>query len=324
MSAPRVSIAAGAALGGWLKQRALAEGFDDAEVVPADTRIDDAPRLLEAVQAGRLDPFPWMATTLDQRLDLRRRLPWAVSVLVVVQSYFTGNHADYLADAALAGKARVSRYAWGSDYHGFLRRRLRRLRRALLEQAGGGRCAPFLDVDAVLERAWAKVAGLGFIGKSGLLIHRGLGTWTLLGGLATDVDLGPCARPAVPDACGTCTACLDACPTNAITAPNVVDARRCLVTWNIEEAGDARGDAAELTGHGWAAGCDVCQEVCPWNRFAKRTAEERFLPRPGHVAFGAGDAPRDVEGTPLARPGAEVLSRLAARALRARGSSEGP
>ncbi len=294
----------------------MAEGFDDAEVVPADTVLVDAPRLVEAVRSGRLEPFPWMAETLEQRTDLRRRLPWATSVLVVAQSYFTGNHDEHAGAAALAGKARVSRYAWGSDYHGFLRRRLRRLRRALLDEAGGGRCAPFLDVDAVLERAWAKAAGLGFVGKSGLLIHRGLGTWTFLGGLATDVDLGPCARPPVAEACGTCTACLDACPTGAIVAPQVVDARRCLVTWNIEEASDPRGDAPGMTGHGWAAGCDVCQEVCPWNRFAKRTTEARFLPRPGHVAFDATDAPTDVEGTPLARPGAAVLPALAARALK--------
>ncbi|MBI1946726.1 MAG: tRNA epoxyqueuosine(34) reductase QueG [Deltaproteobacteria bacterium] len=306
----------GAPLGAWLVARARAEGFDDAEVVPASTQLDDAPRLVEAVGAGRLAPFPWMAETLEQRTDLRRRLPWAVSVLVVVQSYFAGHHADLLDAAALAGKAKVSRYAWGGDYHGFLRRRLRRLRRALLDEAGGGRCAPFLDVDAVCERAWAKAAGLGFVGKSGMLIHRGLGTWTFLGGLATDVNLGPCPRLPVADACGSCTACLDACPTQAITAPHVVDARRCLVTWNIEEAEDARGDAPGMTGHGWAAGCDVCQEVCPWNRFAKRTTEARLHPRAGHVAFGVDDAPTDVEGTPLARPGVEALPRLAARALK--------
>ena len=316
MNAPGERVPPGAALGAWIKARALAEGFDDCEVVAADTPLVDAQRLVDAVQDGRLAPFPWMAETLDQRTDLRRRLPWARSVLVVVQSYFTGNHADFLEVGALAGRARVSRYAWGSDYHCFLRRRLRRLRRALLEQTGGGRCAPFLDVDAVFERAWAKTAGLGFIGKSGLLIHRGLGTWTFLGGLASEVDLGPCLRAPVTEACGTCTACLDACPTHAITGPNVVDARRCLVTWNIEEALDARGDAEGMTGHGWAAGCDVCQEVCPWNRFAKRTGEARFLPRPGHVAFGVEDAPVDVEGTPLARPGVEVLPALAARALK--------
>lgn len=316
MSAPRERVPPGAALGAWLKARALAEGFDDCEVVSAHAPLPDAERLVEAVREGRLEPFPWMADTLDQRTDLRRRLPWAHSVLVVMQSYFTGSHADHLESRALAGKAKVSRYAWGTDYHGFLRRRLRRLRRSLIEEAGGGRCAPFLDVDAVFERAWAKAAGLGFVGKSGLLIHRGLGTWTFLGGLATDVDLGPSARAPATEMCGTCTACLDACPTQAITAPGVVDARRCLVTWNIEETLDARGDAPGMTGHGWAIGCDVCQEVCPWNRFAKRTDEARFLPRPGHVAFGVDDAPTDVEGTPLARPGAEVLPALAARALK--------
>ncbi len=299
----------GAALGRWLVEQAKAEGFDDAAVVPAGAPLADVDRVREAVEAGRMGPLDWMRETLEQRVDIKKRLPWARSVLVVIVSYDPGDHP-----ASDAGKAKVSRYAWGQDYHHVLRRKLRRLRKALLAEGGGERCAPFNDVDAVLERAWAKAAGLGFIGKSAMLIHRDLGTWTFLGGLATDLDLGPATRAPVPDLCGSCTACLDACPTRAIVRPRVVDARRCLVTWNVEAPDDPAGDAFE--GHGWAVGCDVCQEVCPWNRFRKPTREPRFLARPGHTAFSPEDAPDDVAGTPLARPGKEALPRLAARALR--------
>jgi epoxyqueuosine reductase len=311
-----------AVLGEWLKERARAEGFEDAEIVPAAAPLPDAPRLKEAVDAGRLGPLDWMARTLDQRMDLKVRLPWARSVLVVLASYYPGDHEDHLPAEELAARARVSRYAWGQDYHHVLRRRLRRLRKALLERAGGGRCAPFNDVDAVLERGWAHAAGLGFIGKSAMLIHRGLGTWTFIGGLVTDLDLGPRRREPMTDLCGTCTACLDACPTAAIVAPRTVDARRCLVTWNVEEPQREEGEAPGMVGHGWAVGCDVCQEVCPWNRFEKKTSEERFLPKgpaaARHVAFSPEEPPLDVEGTPLARPGREALPLLAARALKKR------
>ena len=303
---------AGPTLAAFILERARAEGFDDAAVVPADTALQDVDEVRRAMDDGRHGPLAWLKESVDQRVDIRARYPWARSVLVVVQSYFQGDHNEHVPD--LDGRAKVARYAWGHDYHNMLRRRLRRVRRALLEAAGGGRCAPFLDVDAVLERAWAQAAGLGFIGKSTLFIHRGLGTWTFLGGAVTDIDLGPRTRPLQTQLCGSCTACMDACPTQAIVRPQVVDAARCLVTWNVEETEDPRGDA--FGGSGWAVGCDVCQEVCPWNRFEKRTQEPRLVPIAGHVAFSPADAPTDVQGTPLARPGVDVLPRLAARALK--------
>jgi epoxyqueuosine reductase len=300
-----------------MEQRAKELGFDDAAVVPADTALPDVERVRESVSAGRMGPLSWMSDTLDQRVDLRRRLPWAKSVLVALASYWAGDHEEH--GGPLEGKAKVSRYAWGRDYHHVLRRKLRRLRKELLQRGHeGARCAPFNDVDAVLERAWAQVAGLGFIGKSAMLIHRGgLGSWTFIGGLVTDVDLGSRLRPLVADGCGSCTACLDACPTKAFLAPRVVDANRCLVTWNVEEPDAPQGDAAGMTGHGWAVGCDVCQEVCPWNnKLTSTTRELRFLPRAGHVAFAPDSAPTDIEGTPLARPGQAALPALATRALK--------
>lgn len=312
-------------LGAWLEERAREAGFDDAAIVPASTTLPDVERVREAIDAGRMGPLTWMTETKDQRLDITKRLPWAKSVLVVLASYWTGDHDDHERDTAGAmgsggphiEGAKVSRYAWGQDYHHVLRRKLRRVRKELLARVPGAKCAPFNDVDAVLERAWAEAAGLGFVGKSAMLISKNLGTWTFIGGLVTDVDLGERVRPLVTDACGSCTACLDACPTKAIVSPRIVDARKCLVTWNVEEPDAPEGDAPGMTGHGWAVGCDVCQEVCPWNKFAKLTTEERFKPRsPSHVAFTPETAPQDVQGTPLARPGKDALPKLAERALK--------
>jgi epoxyqueuosine reductase len=306
----------GAQLGTWLVDEARRMGFDDAGLAPVTGPIADAAHFDDAVASGRMEPFRWLADTLDQRRDVRVRVAGARTVLVVVQSYFAGHHDEHASADELAHGARVARYAWGSDYHNVQRRKLRKLRARLLQKsAAAARVAPFGDVDAVADRAWAKAAGLGFTGKSGMFISRKLGTWTFLGGLITDLDLG--ATPALPptDLCGTCTACIDACPTAAITAPGVVDARRCLVTWNVEAVEDPRGDAADMRGHGWAVGCDVCQEVCPWNRFESPTTEPRLAARAGHVVLARDAALDDVAGTPLARPGREALPRLVARAL---------
>ena len=299
-------------LGIALATEARAAGFDDVGICSASTALPFREELDEALSSGRFDVFSWMQGTKDQRLDVRNRMAAAKSVVVVVQSYWQGDHQDHVDDAALARSAKVSRYAWGQDYHHVLRRKLRRLRKWLLARAPEARVAPFNDVDAVAERAWAVACGLGFIGKSGMFISHSLGTYTFLGGLITDLPLvDDAAVLQVRPSCGSCTACLDQCPTQAITAPQVVDPLRCLTTWNVEEPTDPRGDA--FAGSGWAVGCDVCQEVCPWNKFAVTTRELRYAPR--HVLIDPDAPPDDVTGTPLARPGLDNLVPLARRAL---------
>ena len=301
-------------LGRALCVEAKVAGFDDVGICSADQEQPWRDELEKAFGDGRLDAFPWMTRTADQRLDPHVRMPRVKSVVVVVESYYNGPHEDHV-DAAVfeQGAAKVARYAWGQDYHHVMRRKLRRLRKWILARAPSATVAPFNDVDAVTERAWAVASGLGFIGKSGMFISRSLGTWTFLGGLLTDVDLfGDVAIPArITDGCGTCTRCMDACPTGAITAPMVVDARRCLTTWNVESATDPAGDV--YAGSGWAIGCDVCQEVCPWNKFAVVTSEPRYAPR--NVVLRPGAIPDDVSGTPLARPGLDALAGLTQRAL---------
>ncbi|MDP2342249.1 MAG: tRNA epoxyqueuosine(34) reductase QueG [Deltaproteobacteria bacterium] len=301
-------------LGSALRAEARAAGFDDVGICSASTPLPWRAELDDALSSGRFDVFSWMQGTKDQRLDVKNRMAAAKSVVVVVQSYWQGDHRDHVDDDVLARSAKVSRYAWGADYHHVLRRKLRRLRKWLIARVPEAKVAPFNDVDAVAERAWAVACGLGFIGKSGMFISQSMGTWTFLGGLITDVALVDDheAVPQVRPSCGSCTACLEACPTQAITSPQVVDPLRCLTTWNIEEPTDPRGDA--FPGSGWAVGCDVCQEVCPWNKFAIATSEERYRPR--HVVIDPAAPPDDVTGTPLARPGLENLVALATRALK--------
>ncbi len=309
-------------LGRWLLDEARAVGFDDAGLVRADRCTPRADELRRAADAGHLRALPWLADSVDDRAQLRRRYPYARSMLVVVQNYFSGHHDEHLSTRELDGAAKVSRYAWGGDYHNSMRKRLRKLRGRLLARAGeGAQAAVFNDLDPVLERAWAEAAGLGFIGKSNLFIHRRFGTWTFLGGLVTDVELEQVPDPLPPHhLCGTCTRCLDACPTGALVQPGVLDVARCLTTWNIERPHDDAGafldDATLVDGSGWAAGCDLCQEVCPWNRFEQRTDDPRYQPREGHVALRPESVPADLQGTPLARPGREGIERSTRRAVR--------
>jgi epoxyqueuosine reductase len=297
-------------LGRSLAHEAKAAGFVDVGICSVDVGQPYREELARAFDEGRLDPFPWMQRTKDQRLDPRVRMPRATSVVVVVERYFAGHHDEH-APAETAGK--VARYAWGQDYHHVMRRKLRRLRSWLLQRAPQATVAPFNDVDAVTERAWAVACGLGFIGKSGMFISRREGTYTFLGGLLTDLDLVGDAPPPprVADGCGTCTRCLDACPTGAIVLPYTVDSRRCLTTWSVESPTAPEGEA--FAGSGWAVGCDVCQEVCPWNKFAQPTTEPRYAPR--HTHLGVDGPPPDVAGTPLARPGRDNLVQLARRSL---------
>lgn len=304
----------------WLLDEVGALGFDDGGLVRADVQTPGAEGLARAQAQGFLGPFAWLEQTVDLRGDIQLRYPGAKTVLVVVKNYFTGHHEEWVSPDELVRGAKVSRYAWGGDYHKGMRRRLRKLRESLLTRAPStdDQVWIFNDIDPVAERAWAEAAGLGFLGKSGLFIHRRFGTWTFLGGLITTIDLAAPPPRVMVRNCGTCTACLDACPTGALVEPRLLDANRCLTTWNIERPLDQEADAGHLVGHGWAAGCDVCQEVCPWNRFENVTTESRYAPKPGHVVLTPDTVPADLTGSPLGRPGPAGLRRSVERALSGR------
>lgn len=236
----------------------------------------------------------------------------------------------------LPGGGRIARYAAGRDYHNVIQKRLRKLRKRL-EAEGLAKPGPgFVDATPLLERSHAGAAGLGFASKAANLLHPRFGPWFFIAELILDVDLPPTASAVPGGSCGSCTACIDACPTQAIVAPGEVDARRCISYATIEHKGLVSHELREKTG-GWAFGCDVCSEVCPWGSKAPNLAERfglrpEFGPdadsaRPGETlsqmvensdlngADGAAQHKERYEGSPLRRPGAPGLARNAAIAL---------
>jgi epoxyqueuosine reductase len=232
----------------------------------------DADRFHRWVAAGMAGEMRYLTDhRAALRDDPRTLLPSARSVICVGKLYQT-QHAPRYDDAELAW---ISRYAWGDDYHEVMRAGLERLRDLLAARAGPFESRISVDTAPILERSWARAAGLGWIGKNTSLIHQGKGSWFFLGELLVSLDLAPSAPP--PDRCGTCTRCIEACPTGALT-PYMLDARRCVSYFTIE----LRGTIPEefRTGMGpHVFGCDICQDVCPWNRRAPVTEDPAFAPR---------------------------------------------
>ncbi len=294
-----------------IRGRAAALGFHKVGFARAG-KVDREDRLRAWLDRGHAGAMDYLARTAAERADATVSLPGARSVVALAMSYHRPGPRP-------EGPLRVARYAQGDDYHRVLKRKVQKLRRFVLSLAPDARVAPTVDTSPVLERAWAEEAGIAWIGKSTMAIAQDLGTYTFLATLITTVELVP-GEPH-PDRCGSCTACLDACPTGAFVGPRQLDPRRCISYWTLEER---RTASVPLDLHGWVAGCDVCQDVCPWNRFARPAEEPRFAPRPGLEAPAAdvftdpGDlAPlaRLVEGTALQRTGAAALRRNARHAL---------
>ncbi len=251
-----------------LQALAAQAGLDLVGVAPAGPtpQITAYQDWLAAGYAGEMT-YLARPDAIAKRADPRRILPEARSVLVVGASY--GREAPPAALAPLHG--RVSRYAWGEDYHRWLLQRLKRLVGALQAQLGDFPARCYVDTGPVLERAWAQIAGLGWIGKHSCLIHPRWGSYLFLGVALLGTELPVTPLPALPD-CGACTRCLDACPTGALVAPGVVDARRCLSYLTIEHRGALPPTLREHLGTS-VFGCDRCQEACPWNAQRPPVAE---------------------------------------------------
>jgi epoxyqueuosine reductase len=219
----------------------------------------------------------WMARDPSRRRDPRQAAPHARTVVSVAVNYHQPE-----SHPGEAGTGRISRYAWGGDYHRRITRQLRRLVDLLRHDHPRMGARYYVDTGPVLEKAWAHRAGVGWIGKHSNVITRDGGSWLFLGVLLLDADVEP-DRPAT-DHCGSCTRCIDACPTAAIVAPTVVDSRRCISYLTIEHRGPI---ARELRSRmeDWIFGCDICQDVCPWNKkFARPSADRSYAPRAGNLA----------------------------------------
>ncbi len=260
-----------------IKAKARELGFLACGVARADFLADEAPRLEAWLQAGKHGSMAYMERHFDLRLDPRRLVPGARSVVSLAYNYFTPpQQQDPTAP-------KLSTYAYGRDYHKVLKKRLKPLMAFIAEQFGQVELRAFVDSAPVLEKAWAERAGIGWRGKHTNVIRQGSGSWFFLCELITDLELAPDA-PAT-DHCGTCRRCIDACPTDAIT-PYGVDGSRCISHLTIELK-DAIPEEFAGKLAGWAFGCDICQQVCPWNRFATPHNEPAFTPRPGTMGLAA-------------------------------------
>jgi epoxyqueuosine reductase len=259
----------GLTLGRAVKAQALELGFDRVAIGSA-APAEHGPALEAWLDAGYAGTMSYLERGRADRLDPARLLPGCRSVVAVAMSYNPGTSLE-------TDEWRpVSRYARGSDYHDVIRPRLLELG-AFIRTAAGGSVTSRAAVDssAVLERDLAARAGLGWVGKNTNLLTPSLGSYFFIGIVLTTAALPFDERD--PDRCGTCTACLDACPTRAFVAPYVLDARRCISYLTIEHRGDIEGELAEQMGE-WAFGCDACQEVCPWNRKAETAHEPALAP----------------------------------------------
>jgi epoxyqueuosine reductase len=283
-------------------------GFDLVAIGPADPP-EHAVEFSAWLDAGYAGTMGYLERGSAGRLEPRRVLPGARSVVTVALNYYQGPDAE--------GPAHVSRYAWGADYHAVMEPRLRALLEDLVSAAPGTGGRVYVDTGPVLERDLAARAGLGWIGKNTMLLHPGLGSYFFIGVVLTTAELAPDSR--LPDRCGSCTRCLEACPTQAFVAPYVLDARRCIAYLTIEHRGPIPVELREGLGS-LAFGCDVCQDVCPWNRRAPLTTEPAFsareLPALTELATLSDEGyRRRLDGSPLRRARRRGLARSAAVAL---------
>jgi epoxyqueuosine reductase len=255
----------------WLKAEAQRIGFDFCGVSEAGFLEEEAPRLEQWLAGNRHGQMAYMERYFDLRLDPRILVPGARSVVSLLYNYYPPERPSD------PSAPKISAYAYGTDYHFVVKEKLRELLDVLREKAGEVNGRVFVDSAPVLERAWAKKSGLGWIGKNSNLINRQQGSFFFLAELIIDLPLEP--DPPMRDYCGTCNRCIEACPTEAIIQPYVVDGSRCISYFTIELK---EAIPAEMKGtfDDWTFGCDVCQDVCPWNRFSKPHGEPQFRMHP--------------------------------------------
>ncbi|HYC95664.1 MAG TPA: tRNA epoxyqueuosine(34) reductase QueG [Sphingomicrobium sp.] len=296
-------------------------GFSAWGIARADAVPEAGERLKEWIAAGHHGEMAWMEDRAEQRASPQGLWPEAKSVIALAMSYAPANDPLALADAKDRG--RISVYAQGADYHKTVKKALKAMGRWLAEEAGC-RLKVFVDTAPVMEKPLSAAAGIGWQGKHSNLLNREHGSWLFLGVIYTTLELEP-DDPAEPH-CGSCTRCIDACPTGAIIAPNLVDARRCISYLTIEHAGPIPHEFREAIGNR-VYGCDDCLAVCPWNRFASAAqANKAFAPRPELVAPALADllalddaAFRELfSGSPIKRIG---VNRMIRNCLIAAGNS---
>jgi epoxyqueuosine reductase len=309
-----------------LKRRAAALGFAATGIARLD-RNSHAAQLDRWLADGHAGTMTYLHRQAEKRKDPRLIMPEARSAVVTLTNYYHGAGLTpcpplHNAERGDAVKARVAQYAWSSDYHDVLGRRLDQLAAAIRELAPGSATRCYVDAGPVPERELAQLAGLGWIGKNMMLIHPEIGSFTFIGGVLTSAELDA-DLPFEADRCGTCRRCLDACPTQAFAGPRDLDARACISYLTIEHHGEFTDTERAQVGD-WLFGCDVCQDVCPWNvSFARETHDPGFAPHPDVAApdvlalltLGDEEFGRRYGDTPFTRPGTRGMRRNAAAVL---------
>ncbi|MBS1590122.1 MAG: tRNA epoxyqueuosine(34) reductase QueG [Bacteroidetes bacterium] len=255
-----------------IKQEASRLGFDSCGIALAQKMDADARKLEAWLNNGFQGKMQYMENHFDLRTDPTQLVPGAKSVITLLLNYFPTEKQNLYAP-------RISRYAWGIDYHFVIREKLNELLDFIRTNIGAVDGRGFVDSAPVLERSWAVRSGLGWVGKNGNLLTKHAGSFFFIATLITDLTLEP-DPPFSTDHCGSCTRCIDACPTDAIVAPALINGSKCIsyLTIELKDALIPTEQADKLDG--WVFGCDICQEVCPWNRFAKPHHQSAFTPIP--------------------------------------------
>ncbi len=264
-----------------IKTLAATYGFDYCGIAKAQLLNEDARRLENWLSKGLHGSMQYMENHFDMRIDPSKLVPGAKSVITLLLNYYP--EQQQAADAP-----KISKYAFGNDYHEVIRNKLKLFLQEINEKIGEVHGRGFVDSAPVLERAWAQKAGIGWVGKNGNLINKQSGSFFFIATLIVDLELAY-DNEFVKDYCGTCTKCIDTCPTDAILPDKVIDGSKCISYFTIELKDALIPETMKNKFENWMFGCDVCQDVCPWNRFAKPNNEISFMPIPEILNLSTSD-----------------------------------
>ena len=253
----------------FIKALALQNGFDHCAIAKAEPLDEDARRLEDWLHKGMHGSMKYMENHFDLRIDPSKLVPGAKSVITLLKNYSPPESID--------SEYKISKYAYGQDYHSVIKMQLKKMVAEMQDEIGAFHGRGFVDSAPVLERAWATKSGLGWIGKNGNLITKQNGSFFFIATLITDLELDY-DDPFAKDFCGSCTKCIDACPTEAIQPNKVVNGSKCISYFTIELKDEIIPEEMKGKFQNWMFGCDICQDVCPWNRFSKPHAEKEFSP----------------------------------------------
>ncbi len=258
-----------------VKQLALQNTFDYCGIAKAQPLNEDARRLEKWLQQGMHGSMKYMENYFDLRVDPTKLVPGAKSVITLLKNYYP---------AQSNSEIRISKYAYGKDYHEVIKASLRKMIHELQEKIGQFQGRGFVDSAPVLERSWAQRSGLGWVGRNGNLITKQTGSFFFIATLIVDVDLNY-DDPFAKDFCGSCKKCVEACPTEAILPDKTINASKCISYFTIELKDEIIPEEMKGKFNDWMFGCDICQDVCPWNRFSRPNNEEAFQPLPEILNF---------------------------------------